>query len=136
MANATAGQAELFAENFNRAVKNIVLAKQLLKNEAVNVETSTSAEEHFYQESVGELGSVTNIPRGSEFPADQVQWTKVTLRPQKFGLESRIDWESTIVENPDIPARTTLRVANRIARDVDSHIWNTISENQSALRID
>lgn len=135
MADATSGNVELFKKNFDNAVKNIVLAKQIFKNEIMNVEKSTAAEEYFFQESIYELGSSTQIPRGAEFPADQVKWTRQVLRPKKMGLEARVDWEDTIVNSIDVPARTTLRVANRIARDVDKHCYDIVTESDTPVNI-
>ena len=132
------GEADIFGENFDNAVKGINAVKQVMKQDLFLVQTSTSAEEHFYQESTVELStdpSPSFIPRDAEFSADQVRWTKVTLRPRKFGIESRFAWEDSIVNAIDIPARTTMRIGNRVARDVDTRAWNVASDSQSAVDI-
>jgi len=135
MAGDTAGMVDLFKENFDSAVRGIVLKNTILKKDICTVQGSTAAEEHFYEESVRELGSSTEIPKDAEFFADNVEWTKTTIRPRKFGVETRLSWEDAIVNNVDIAKRTTIRMANRIARDVDARIWTIISESQSPATI-
>ncbi len=132
--NNTVGGSDLFDQNFNKAVKNIVFAKQVIKD-AVLVEQSRSAIETFYLESTTELDASTAIPREANFPADQVIWDTLNVRPQKYGTESRIAWEDTIVSNPDIPQRTTIRIGNRVARLVDTAIWNAMIQNNSPTSI-
>lgn len=132
--NNTAGGADLFDRNYNTAVKNIVLAKQVIKD-AVLVESSSSAIETFYQESTTELVGNSEIPRDAEFHADQVIFDVLNVRPKKYGIESRIAWEDTIVSNPNLPQRTTIRIGNRVARLVDTAIWNAMTQNQSATTI-
>src|SRR3990167_2601295 len=134
MANNISGYTALFDQNLNEAVKAISAKKQIMKP-LITVKSSRSAIETFYQESIVELVSDTNLPREAEFAADKVVYDVLNIRPRKFGLESRIAWEDTIVSNPDLMARTTFRIANRIARDVDTNIYNAMTETQSAVNI-
>src|SRR3990167_6235313 len=134
MADETPGEIELFRKNFDSAVKNIALNKVRIKP-LLTVQKSNAAEEYFYQESIYNITSSNQIPRGAEFTADQVKYTHQVLRPRKMGMESRIDWEDSIVNNVDIIQRTTLRIGNRIAFDVDTRCWNIISDSQSAVDI-
>ena len=134
MADETPGEIELFRKNFDSAVKNIALNKVRIKP-LLTVQKSNAAEEYFYQESIYNITSSNQIPRGAEFTADQVKYTRQVLRPRKMGMESRIDWEDSIVNNVDIIQRTTLRIGNRIAFDVDTRCWNIISDSQSAVDI-
>lgn len=134
----TVGEADIFAENFDNAVKNIAAAKVVIRDDVFMVQQSTAAEEHFFRESITELStdpSPSFIPRDAEFPADQVIWDRVTVRPRKFGIESRLSWEDTIVTAVDVPARTTMRIGNRVARDVEERAWAIVSESQSATSI-
>lgn len=130
----TPGNIELVKRNFNEMVHNIVAAKQIMK-QLVLVQRSTAGIERFYRESITELVDNTQIPRDAEFYSDQVILDDLDVRPRKFGLESRVAWEDTIVTGPNIPQRTTIRIGNRVARGVDTRIWNILTDNQSAVDI-
>lgn len=136
MAHATPGEADLFAENFDSAVKNIALAKTVIRDDVTLISSSQAAEEHFYRETAGDLVDNTQIPRNADFAADQLAWEKVTIRPRKYGIESRLAWEDTIVNAVDVPARTTMRIGNIVARAIDERAWDVITESQSASAID
>src|SRR3990167_5090315 len=131
----TVAEADLFKENFDNAVKNIALARTVIRDDICQIAQSTAAEEHFYQETAGDITSSTQIPKDADFIADQLRWTRVTVRPRKFGTESRMSWEDTIISAIDIPARTTMRIGNIVARNVDTRAWNVTTEDQSAVAI-
>src|SRR3990167_10429455 len=101
MANESSGEIELFRKNFDSAIKNFTPAKLRIKPLLLN-QKSTAAEEYFYQESVYDLTSSTQSPRGADLPSDQVKYTRVVMRPRKMGLSVRVDWEDSIVNNVDI----------------------------------
>lgn len=131
----TAGNLELLKTQFNAEVKNIVLAKQVMKD-LILVQRSISGVERFYRESTTELVAGTlQTPRDAEFYSDQVIYENLDIRPWKFGLESRVSWEDTIITGPNIPQRTTIRIGNRVARLVDTRIWDIMTDSQSAVDI-
>lgn len=130
----TPGNVELVTRQFNTEIHNIVLAKQVMK-QLVLVQKSTAGIERFYLESTTELTGNSQIPRDAEFFADQVILDDLDVRPKKYGLESRVAWEDTIVTGPNLPQRTTIRIGNRVARLVDTAIWNALTQNQSATTI-
>lgn len=130
----TPGNVELVTREFNREIHNIVTAKQVMK-QLVLVQKSSAGIERFYRESTTELVDNTQIPRDAEFFSDQVIIDDLDVRPRKFGLESRVAWEDTIVTGPNIPQRTTIRIGNRVARGVDTRIWNIMTDSQVAVDI-
>ena len=130
----TPGNIELITTNFNADVKGISLAKTIMKD-VVLVQRSTAGIERFYKESVTELAMNANIPRDAEFFSDQVILDDLDIRPKKHGLESRIAWEDTIVTGPNMVQRTTIRIGNRVARSVNTAIYNSLSENQTPALI-
>ena len=130
----TPGNIELVTRNFNTEIHNIAAVKQIMK-QLVLVQRSTSGIERFYKESVTELVGNSQIPRDAEFFSDQVILDDLDIRPKKYGLESRVSWEDTIVTGPNLPARTTIRIGNRVARLTNTAIWNALTENQSASNI-
>ncbi len=131
----TPGNIELVTTNFNQNVHNIALAKTIMKD-IVLVQRSTSGIERFYKESVTELVHNADIPRDAEFFSDQVILDDLDIRPKKHGMESRIAWEDTIVVGPNMTERTTIRIANRVARSVNTRIYNVLTESQSAVLIE
>jgi hypothetical protein len=130
----TPGNVELVKTEFNTNVHNISLAKTIMK-QAVLVQRSTAGVERFYKESITELDVNAQIPRDAIFTSDQVILDDLDIRPQKHGCESRVAWEDTVVVGPDLVARTSIRLGNRVARSVNSRIWNVLTENQSATNI-
>ena len=73
-------QADLYKENFDNAVKNIAAARTVIRDDVCNVEKSSSAEEHFYQETVNDLRDSTQIPKDASFYSDWLEWVKTTIR--------------------------------------------------------
>ena len=130
----TPGNVELLTTNFNREVHNILKANIIMK-EAVLTQTTSAGVDRFYKESIRELDVNSQTPRDAEFFSDQVVFDTLDIRPQKHGAESRIAWEDSIEPGPSLVERTTIRLANRVQRSVNSTIWNAISENQSAALI-
>ena len=131
----TPGNVELINTNFNKQVHNIAFSKMIMK-ELVLVQKSSSGVERFYKESIKELDVDAQIPRDAEFVSDQVMLDDLDIRPRKHGVESRVAWEDTVLVAPNLPERTTIRIANRVARSVNTTIWNAISEDQSASLIE
>jgi hypothetical protein len=130
----TAGNLELLTTNFNRDTKNIALARMIMRN-AVTVQKSVSGTERFYKESIKELDVDSDIPRDATFTSDRVTFDTLDITPQKHGCESRVAWEDAQQVGNDIVARTTLRLANRVARSVNTKIWNVMTENVTPVNI-
>lgn len=133
------GMADLRAENVDRIVKGFALQEYVIKG-IVMVQSSSAWSESYYQETAADLtggtgNAVRGIPRLSTFPAGEVTWTKETSYMEKYGMDGVISWEDAITNNVDVIARTLLRVARAVVKAVDTEIWNTLSENQSASTI-
>src|SRR3990167_10438392 len=101
----------------------------------VMVQKSNSGIERFYTESITDIEGNSQIPRDAEFFSDQVIIDDTDVRPRKYGLESRVAWEDTIVTGPNLPQRTTIRIGNRVSGLVNTAIWNTLTNDQSATSI-
>lgn len=130
----TPGNIELLRTKYNTDIKSIQLAKQVMK-ELVTVQTTNAGTDRFWRESVTELVHDSNIPRDAEFASDQVILDDLDIVGQKHGIESRVAWEDTIQPGPNLVERTTIRTGNRVARSVNTRIWNVLSEDQSASEI-
>ena len=130
----TPGNVELLTTNFNREVQNIALAKTIMK-QAVMVQNTTAGVDRFYKESIRDLDVNSQTPRDAEFYSDQVVFDTLDIRPQKHGAESRISWEDSREPGPNLTERTTIRLANRVARSVNTRIWNVMTENVTPVLI-
>jgi hypothetical protein len=132
-------------ENVDAVIKNIAMTNWVMKN-AVSVVNSSAWEEitslnlcsfpeTYYRESIKNLAAKQGIPRLAAFPMDSVEWEKNTSRMQKFGLEAEISWEDAMTDRVDVIGRSLYRIGQRIGNLIDTHIWNTITENQTATNI-
>ena len=135
----TAGMADLRAENVSRIVTGFALQEYRMKQLCM-VQSSNSWKETYYKETAADLtggttASVKGIPRGAVFPHGEVSWTETSSRLKKHGMEGVITWEDAKTNSIDVIARTLLRMSRAVAKSVDTEIWNTISENQSASTI-
>lgn len=128
------GNVELLTTNFNRETNNIALAKTIMK-QAVYVQTTTAGVDRFYKESIRDLDVNSETPRDAAFYSDHVVFDTLDIRPQKHGAESRLSWEDSREPGPNLVERTTIRLANRVARSVNTKIWNVMTESQSPALI-
>lgn len=124
----------LRSENVDAVIKNIAAANFVMK-QAVSVVNSSAWEETYYRESIKSLAAKQGIPRLAAFPMDSVEWEKNTSRMQKFGLETEISWEDAMTNRVDVIGRSLYRIGHRIGQMVDTHIWNTITENVTPVNI-
>lgn len=135
----TTGQADLRAENVERIVKGFALQEYTMK-QLVMVQSSKSWTESYYQETSTELtggtgSSVKGVPRLANFPYGEPSWTKQSSYLLKHGMEGVVSWEDALTNNVDVIARTLLRVARAVAKSVDTEIWDTLTEGQSATNL-
>lgn len=130
----TPGDVGLLTTNFNKQVNNILMANIIMK-EAVMTQVTTAGTDRFYKESIRDLDVSADIPRDAEFTSDQVVLDTLDIRPKKHGAESRLAWEDSIEPGPNLVERTSIRLSTRVERSVNTNIWNTLSENQSAALI-
>lgn len=133
----TTGQADLRAENVEKIVKGFALMEYKLKD-LVMVNTSNSWIESYYQETAadltatsGTMNTLKGIPRLAAFPYGEVSFTKKSAYILKHGLEGVISWEDAISNNVDVIARTLLRIGRAVAKQVDTEIYNALSENDT-----
>ena len=128
------GDQQLLTTKFNEQVHNIEIAKVIMK-QAVFVQSSQAGTERFYKESIRDLEVNAHIPRDAEFVSDQIDLEILDIKPKKHGAESRISWEDSITPGPNLVERTSIRLGNRVARSVNTRIWNVLTDSQSAVDI-
>jgi len=133
------GEDTLRATSYDLAIKQIANYSYKFK-QLVSVVTSSSWKNYFFRETTtvptGQSGNaIKGIPRGADFPNAVLSWEQVTSRIDKYGLSASIDHEDIIAGNIDTRNRTVLRIAEGVAKAVDSEIYDVISENETPSNI-
>jgi hypothetical protein len=122
----TTGELDLRKENFSKIVKGFALQEYKLKQLCM-IESSDSWTETYYKETATELSggtgsSVKGVPRLAKFPYGEVSWTKTSANNIKYAMEGIISWEDEKMNNIPMIARTLLRIARAITRQIDTDI--------------
>ena len=139
MAEESAGQKSLRAENVERMVKGIAMAIYTAK-QAVMTNNSTAWKESYMQEtnttlSAGATAAIKGIPRLSTFPAAEPTWEQKSAYIQKYGLEGYVSYEDAKTDSFDIISRTFVRVAEAVTKAVDDEILSVLSESWTPVNI-
>src|SRR3990167_9227365 len=133
------GMQDLRAENVDKIVKGFALQEYKFKQVCM-VQSSNSWKETYYQETSTELSggtgsNIKGVPRLANFPYGEPTWTRTSSYLVKFAMEGVISWEDVSTNEIDVQARTLLRISRAVAKSVDDHIWDIISESQSVANI-
>lgn len=121
------GEDKLRATAYDIAIKQI--AKYTYKfKQLVSVVSSGSWKNYFFREDTdvpeGQEGNaIKGIPRGADFPHAVLSWEQVASRIEKYGLGGKIDHEDIIAKNIDTRNRTIKRIAEGVAKAVDTEIY-------------
>jgi len=133
------GEDALRATAYDLAIKQLAVYSYKWK-QLVSVVSSSSWKNYFFRESTdvptGESGNaIKGIPRGADFPNAVLSWEQVSSRIEKYGLSSSIDHEDILAGNIDMRNRTILRIAEGVAKAVDTEISLVVSENWTPSNI-
>ena len=131
------GEDTLRATAYDLAIKQIANYAYKFK-QLVSVVSSGAWKNYFFREQTdvpeGESGNaIKGIPRGADFPNAVLSWEQVTSRISKYGLAATIDHEDIIAGNIDTRNRTILRIAEGVAKAVDSEIYTILSTDGGIL---
>lgn len=132
MAAESTGQDTLRAENVERMVTGLALARYAAKN-AVMTSSSSSWTESYYQETstpltAGTTASIKGIPRLAKFPYAEPTWTKQSAYIEKYGLEGVVSYEDARTDAFDIISRSLIRIAEGVVKAIDDEILSVLSE--------
>lgn len=125
------GKDSLRAVAYDSAIKQ--LANYAYKwKQLVSVTSQSSWKNYFFRESTtvptGQSGNaIKGIPRGADFPNAVLSWEMISSRIDKYGLSAMIDHEDIIAGNIDMRNRTILRIAEGVAKAVDTEIFTVLS---------
>lgn len=133
------GEDVVRATSYDSAIKQLAVYSYKFK-QLVSVVNSSSWKNYFFREQTdvptGQSGNaIKGIPRGADFPNAVLSWEQVTSRIDKYGLSATIDHEDIIAGNIDMRNRTILRIAEGVAKAVDSEIYDIISESETPSAI-
>lgn len=133
------GEDTLRATTYDLAIKQIATYSYKFK-QLVSEVSSSSWKNYFFREQTnvpeGQSGNaIKGIPRGADFPNAVLSWEQVNSRIDKYGLSSTIDYEDIIAGNIDTRNRTILRIAEGVAKAVDTEISLVVSENWTPSNI-
>ena len=137
----TVGMQDIRGLNVTKAVTGFALANYVFKDRLCLVQSSSSWQERYYQESASDLSasgtgnSFEDIPRLANFPHGEVSWTQQNSYHRKFGAETRLSYEDIISNDVDVLARSLLRIGRAIAKAVDAEIWDVITESRTVVNI-
>ncbi len=131
------GEDTLRATTYDLAIKQIANYSYKFK-QLVSVVSSASWKNYFFREQTdvpeGQSGNaIKGIPRGADFPNAVLSWEQVASRIDKYGLSSTIDHEDIIAGNIDTRNRTILRIAEGVAKAVDTEIYTVTSTDSDIL---
>lgn len=123
----------------DKAVKGFALSEYIFKKYCT-ISTIKADHVRWYQETAADLtttapAAVANISPLSTFPTLEASWTRNTSYVRKFGVKDMISMED--VKSAEIPvlARTLLRLTRAVVKQVDTHIWDILTESQSPVNI-
>jgi hypothetical protein len=89
----------------------------------------------WYQETAGDLTATTpsvvaNVSPLSQFPTLEKTWTRNTSYVRKYAAEGFISMEDMKSADVDVLARTLRALTRAVVKQVDTRIWNVLTENQ------
>lgn len=130
---------EIRGLKIDKTVKGFALTEYEFKN-AVTV-TSTDADTiRWYQETSTDLtatspSAIANVGRLSQPVNLEHSWTRNTSYVRKYIAESFISMEDLNTADIPVLSRTLLRLTRAVVKQVDTRIWNVLTESQTAVNI-
>lgn len=106
----------------------------------VTVASMSGDQVRWYQETAGDLtatspSKITNVAPLAQPERLQKTWTRNVSYYEKFFVEDEISEEDSTSSDIDVKARTLRALTRAIAKQIDSHIWDIMTESQSASNI-
>lgn len=132
-------QADIRGLDIDKVVKGFALTEYIFKSLVTN-STTNGDSIRWYQETAADLTAtapsvIANISPLSQFPTLEVSWTRNTSYPRKYAAEGFISMEDIKTADIDVLARTLLRLTRAVVKQVDTRIYNVLTENQSPVNI-
>jgi len=138
MAN-TVEMADIRGLDIDKLAKGFAEEAYIFKNDC-QVSSMSGDSIRWYQKTAGTLEATTpsvtkNVAALTEPETLEVSWTRNTSYPKKYMVEGFISMEDIKSADLDVLATTVRDLTRVIARDIDSDIWDVMSENQTPVEI-
>lgn len=139
------GEQNIRGINVDKLAKGFAEEELLFKN-LVTVASTSAKEIRWYQKTSGFLSAPTtsgmttnigaNMSHGALPAVIQQSWTRNTSYVKTFFFESPLISDQDIKDSdPDVLAVHVRDVTRKVMKDVNDHIYNIMTENQSAVNI-
>jgi hypothetical protein len=125
--------------DIDKTVKGFALCEYTFKND-VAVSSISGDAVPWYSETAADLTATipaadANISPLSNFPTLEVSWTRNTSYVKKFAAEGFLSMEDIKSADVDVLARTLLRLTRAVTKQVDTAIYNVLTENDTPVNI-
>ena len=128
------GQADIRGLDIEKAVKGFALTEYRFKN-FVTVTNISAVEKRWYQETAADLtatspSTIQTAPLAT-FPTLNPTWTRNTSYMRKYAAENFLSLEDIKDNDIDVLARTLLRLTRAVAKQVDTRIWDILTQSRA-----
>tara|TARA_Y100000310_G_scaffold337972_1_gene426395 strand:+ start:317 stop:1183 length:867 start_codon:yes stop_codon:yes gene_type:complete len=125
--------------DIDKAVKGFALTNYIFKN-LVTVSSMSGDSLRWYQETASDLtatspSTISNVARLATPSTLEVSWTRQTSYARKYIAEAFISMEDMKTADIDVLARQLLRLTRAVVKQVDTRIYNILTEDQSPSTI-
>ncbi len=131
-------QANIRGLDVDKTVKGFALTNYIFKN-LVTVSPTSGDSIRWYQEEATDLISESpaqiETDRLATFTTLDVDWTRNTSYPVKYGVTSMISREDIKSADIDVLARTILRLTRAVVKKVDTAIYDIMSDSGTPTNI-
>lgn len=129
------GEQNIRGLDIDKTVKGFALTEYSFKNQVTQSSTG-QMEIRWYQETASDItatspAKIANVAPGAQPTHVEHSWTRKTSYVKKYFAESWIDMEDQESTDIDVVARTLLRLTRAVVKQVDSDIFDVITESQS-----
>jgi len=124
--------ADIRGLDIDKTVKGFALREYIFKNDCT-ISNTTADHVRWYQETSTELtatspSKVKNIAPLANFTTLEPTWTRNTSYIKKYAAEGFISMEDMKSADIDVVARTLLRLTRAVVKQVDSDIWDVMTD--------
>lgn len=124
--------------DIRKLLKGFALTKYIFKNLVTNSTTSGDTI-RWYQETPGDIvvTAPSTMPQATLafFPYEEHSWQRNTSVPRFYALETFISNRDLQTTDIDVQARSVLRIMRAVIKQVDTRIYNVLTESQSPTNI-
>lgn len=125
--------------DIDKTVKGFALTEYIFKNDC-NVTSMTGDSVRWYQETAADLtattpATITNVSPLSTPATLEASWTRNTSYVRKYIVEGFISMEDAKSADIDVISRTLLRLTRAVTKQVDTRIWDILTESRSVVNI-